>query len=288
MSIKIRDAPLLFDCEGAALFGLLTQPDPPGRVGVVVVVGGPQYRVGSHRQFVLLARKIGAAGLACLRFDYRGMGDSEGAPRSFASVDADVAAAIDALQQASGVERIVLWGLCDGASAALLYANRDARVVGVVAVNPWAKTATGEASVRLKHYYFRRLGSSQFWRKLLTGNVRTRASAGDAMKSLRSVFWRSSIADESDYLVRMHEAVVIGRQALLVVLSGNDLTAREFDRWLQVDRRRRVICRNPAVEIRRILAADHTFSDDASRRQLEDITLDWIGRLCERFTNSAQ
>ena len=47
------------------------------------MVGGPQYRVGSHRQFTLMARAFAAAGYPVLRFDYRGIGDSEGESRGF-------------------------------------------------------------------------------------------------------------------------------------------------------------------------------------------------------------
>ena len=47
-------------------------------VGVVIVVGGAQYRVGSHRQFVGLARHLAAHGHPVLRFDFPGMGDSPG------------------------------------------------------------------------------------------------------------------------------------------------------------------------------------------------------------------
>jgi exosortase A-associated hydrolase 1 len=290
MSFSIREEPLWFDCEDAKLVGVLTHPDAPARTGVLIVVGGPQYRVGSHRQFVHLARRIGGTGLPCLRFDYRGMGDSEGTLRTFEAVDADIGAAVDALQRASAIERVVLWGLCDGATAALMYARHDARIAGIVAVNPWAKTSAGEASVRLKHYYVRRLGSPQFWRKLVSGNVSLRTSARGAVHSVRSVLRRSPPAVENDYLARMHYNLVNLRHALLLVLSGDDLTAREFDRWLQLDRDRRLIENDPRVEVDRIDAADHTFSNEAARRNLENVTIHWIQRRCaaevERVTRA--
>jgi alpha-beta hydrolase superfamily lysophospholipase len=71
--------PLRFDRAGVPLVGIVHPAGKPaGDIGVVVVVGGPQYRVGSHRQFVLLARDLAAAGIPTLRFDTRGMGDSGG------------------------------------------------------------------------------------------------------------------------------------------------------------------------------------------------------------------
>jgi hypothetical protein len=45
---------------------------------VVIIVVGPQYRAGLHRQFVSLARTLSTAGFLVLRYDYRGMGDSDG------------------------------------------------------------------------------------------------------------------------------------------------------------------------------------------------------------------
>lgn len=66
-----------------ALLGITSLPAstpvPSASTGVVIIVGGPQYRAGSHRQFVLLARALATAGYPVLRFDYSGMGDSDGA-----------------------------------------------------------------------------------------------------------------------------------------------------------------------------------------------------------------
>ena len=78
--------------------GILAKPDVPAQTGVVVLVGGPQYRAGSHRQFVLLSRALAQEGFAVLRIDYRGMGDSDGMPYKFTNVSPDIARAIDAFQ----------------------------------------------------------------------------------------------------------------------------------------------------------------------------------------------
>ena len=109
-----------FACEQDTLAGILAVPEIAASTGVIVIVGGPQYRAGSHRQFVLLSRTLAAAGYPVLRFDYCGMGDSTGAQRDFTGVSADIAAAITTLQsRLPSVQRVALWGLCDGASAAL-------------------------------------------------------------------------------------------------------------------------------------------------------------------------
>src|SRR5712692_9618697 len=129
---------LIFDCEGESLVGILSGAGPLAGRGVLIVVGGPQYRVGSHRQFTLLARHLAERGVPALRFDYRGMGDSGGEFRTFERVGADIRWAVDRFfASVPGLKEVVIWGLCDAASAALFYAHQDERVSGLILLNPW-------------------------------------------------------------------------------------------------------------------------------------------------------
>ena len=167
-----QEEPFLFSCGDETLLGTACIPAQPSTRGVLIVVGGPQYRVGSHRQFVHLARSLAATGIPCMRFDVRGMGDSTGAMRSFEEIEDDIAAAVTAfLDHCQGLRSVVLWGLCDGASAACFYAHRDSRVTGLVLVNPWVRTTVGQAQTQLRHYYIDRLREAAFWTKLLKGGL---------------------------------------------------------------------------------------------------------------------
>ncbi|WP_229507809.1 hydrolase 1, exosortase A system-associated [Massilia sp. Dwa41.01b] len=160
---------LVFPCRGAWLYGVLSLPAQPAAAparGVLVVVGGPQYRAGSHRQFTLLARDLADAGIPALRFDYRGMGDSEGDLQTFEHVEDDLRAAIDRFfLEVPGMREVVLWGLCDGASAAAMYAPQDARVSGLVLLNPRVRTEAGAARATIKHYYRARLFDARLWKR---------------------------------------------------------------------------------------------------------------------------
>lgn len=177
-----QERAVVFACGDAGLVGVVHLPPAPARRGVLIVVGGPQYRAGSHRQFLLLARSLAAGGYPVLRFDHRGIGDSDGPYPGFEALDADIAAAIDAFViHCPEIEEVVLWGLCDAASAILFYAHRDPRVAGIVLLNPWVRTPAGEARAYLRHYYLRRLGERDFWRGLLAGKVKPAAAAGSLL-----------------------------------------------------------------------------------------------------------
>ncbi|MDQ2695687.1 MAG: hydrolase 1, exosortase A system-associated, partial [Pseudomonadota bacterium] len=113
----MTETAFVFACRGDELPGILHHGAAGAARGLLLVVGGPQYRVGSHRQFVLLARDLAAAGIPVLRFDYRGMGDAGGDFAGFEGVDDDIAAALDAFfARCPGLREVVLWGLCDAAS----------------------------------------------------------------------------------------------------------------------------------------------------------------------------
>ena len=61
----VAERVVAFRCDGASLWGILSQSGSDVRAyqtGILIVVGGPQYRVGSHRQFVLLARALARVG----------------------------------------------------------------------------------------------------------------------------------------------------------------------------------------------------------------------------------
>ena len=77
------DRAISFSVEKTTLYGILSLPVEKPKTAVIIVVGGPQFRVGSHRQFALLARSLAMQGILALRFDYSGMGYSEGVLKSF-------------------------------------------------------------------------------------------------------------------------------------------------------------------------------------------------------------
>lgn len=285
MSFSSRHAEeaLLFACAGETLTGILTRPQapPPSGLGVVIVVGGPQYRAGSHRQFVLLARALADAGHVALRFDVRGMGDSSGEQRDFLEIDEDIGAAIDALQSAApAVRRIALLGLCDAASAALLYLQRtrDPRVQRLILLNPWVRSQQGLARTQVKHYYRQRLLERSFWAKLASGKIALGAFTG-LLRNLKDAAFAASAtgsAVEQPFTSRMASGWNEFGGPILLLLSGGDYTAKEFLELARSDPEWQKAQRHPRLLQRELKEADHTFSASTDARLVEQYVFEWL------------
>ena len=278
--MSYEERSFFFACGGESLLGIVAMPAEPAEVGVLVIVGGPQYRVGSHRQFVLLTRALAAAGIACMRFDQRGTGDSSGAMRSFETIDEDIRAAVDAFVTVTPqVSKVVLWGLCDAASAACCYAASDPRVVGLVLLNPWVRTDASEASTYLRHYYGRRLLEPGFWRKVVRGEFAPGRSARSLAALVRRAAGGAGGAPTSTALPlpdRMASALERFRGRVLLVLSGNDLTAAEFrDAVARSAHWGKALQANPLATVE-LPDADHTFSTARWRSEVAEATRSWL------------
>lgn len=285
--MKYSEETTCFACAGDMLLGILAKPETPAMQGVIVIVGGPQYRIGSHRQFVSLSRALASAGYAVLRFDYRGMGDSEGEKRDFQRANADIASAIDLMKKkVPSINKLTLWGLCDGASAALLYCyeTHDPRVKGLCLLNPWVRSEASLARTRVKHYYTQRLMQKSFWAKLFHGEVALKSLTGmmrlfrvavsgvGAPEGIESEPGRSA-SSQQPFQQRMAAAWDDFNGDILLLLSGADFTAKEFldfalndPAWKNSFTHRHLIRHDlPGV--------DHTFSSSASRALVEKLTL---------------
>lgn len=287
---RVREAALVFPCGGSSLVGVVSHAPTPGDLGLVLLVGGPQYRAGSHRQYVDLARAAAAAGVTTLRFDFRGLGDSEGELLDFKQglQGDDIAAAIDALQAACpGIRRIALWGLCGGATAALLYlrSHGDPRVCGLAFANPFLQTLPGLARTQVKHYYARRLFQREFWSNVAGGKLGW-SQVSDFAVAVRDAFARRAapkatshgraVPTPADYTDACAEGWSEFRGPVLLLMSDRDHTARAFDQLCVDDRAwAELMRRQPPMRVD-LAAADHTCSSPEAMQALVRRTCDWL------------
>lgn len=286
--MSVTERAITFECQGETLIGVLSCPAQPSARGVLIIVGGPQYRAGSHRQFVLLARHFAAAGYPTLRFDYRGMGDGDGEARNFLDIEADIRSAIAAFKnRLPELSHIVLLGLCDAASAALLYAHQDSSVKGLILLNPWVRSAVGQAGAYVKHYYARRVLSGEFWEKLLRGRLQVLQSVKEFARHFVTSLQRRAVSEsvttpndrsfsDDNYIEGMYQGLRAFPGKTLLVLSGQDLTAKEFQDLTSRSRGWQRLLQSPRTKVTPFAEADHTFSSAPWQNELAAVSANWL------------
>jgi pimeloyl-ACP methyl ester carboxylesterase len=176
---------------GQKLFGTVHRPARAraGMPAVLLLSPGVKMRVGPGRLYLPLTDMLTAEGFTVLRFDFFGLGDSEGElaekmlPDVYNHIEVgryvdDTLAALDWLRDEQGFQRFVLGGLCGAAITALLAAQRDPRVEGLLslgmtvtlasnAATP-AKYMSGAELDAMRGLYIRKLLNPSAWLRFLT------------------------------------------------------------------------------------------------------------------------
>jgi pimeloyl-ACP methyl ester carboxylesterase len=188
--------------QGLNLFGTFHRPARPARdlPTVVLLSPGVKMRVGPGRLYVPLTRALNELGFPVLRFDFYGLGDSEGELDEPMLADVynhievgryvdDTLCALRWLSSERGSTHFILGGLCGGAITALLTAEKDDRVEGLLSLGMTVTLASNAAKparyltqgelASLRRGYYQRLLQPRSWLRLLT------------FQSDYSVIWRS-------------------------------------------------------------------------------------------------
>lgn len=246
-----------FECDGNQLAATLDEA--PGRVGLLLVSGGNEVRAGPWGSQAQLAAAVAKAGFPALRFDRRGVGDSEGGNGGFASSRSDLAAALAAFRrEVPSLERIAGMGNCDAASALVLAAGCGCDAL--VLCNPWtfdaeqAADATSMPASALRAHYKRRLADPRALWRLLTGKVTLGKLAGSLAGAAVANASPGKLAAEMQAgLARFDGPVAI-------LLAERDRTAQAFlANWDRQDPR-----------IARCPGASHSFVEADARVWLEE------------------
>ncbi|MEA3030036.1 MAG: hypothetical protein QOJ53_36 [Sphingomonadales bacterium] len=209
---------LTFACEGAELAASLDGSG--GRIGLLLVTGGSQTRIGSHRMYERLAKSLAQLGYPCLRYDRRGVGDSAGEDPGFRGSAADLKAAAAAFRRESpGLERILGFGLCDGATALALF-GAEAKLDALILVNPWLVEAQAgdPAPAAIRAHYRKRLLSREGWKKILSGAV-------DYRKLLKGIRKITARREASSLALATAAALRQSRLRAWAILAEGDATA---------------------------------------------------------------
>lgn len=170
---------------GDDLQGVFCEPDRDVRATRAVLFcntgGDPRAGIGGFA--TRAARDLARHGIASLRFDFAGLGDSPSADPAPVHIfetprDADMRAALDFLE-AQGLNAVTLVGVCAGAYHALQMAWNEPRIRGVFAVSPVKLVWRAGDSLnfdrkddgKATQAYAQAAKDLQTWRRLLAGGV---------------------------------------------------------------------------------------------------------------------
>lgn len=199
----IEEAVSFQNAAGDTLRGILHRPaiSAPRSPAVLWLSAGQKVRQGAWRMNVVIARRLAAQGVAVLRFDYHGIGDSEGVDRHgqfvmdlYGTIQTggfkhDVVAAARCLRERVGPRPLILGGLCGGAVSALFASSLIEDLASLLLVDlpvtissaarqryleehpeELVRARPGEAETVMA-LYLRRLLDPAAWRRLLSGET---------------------------------------------------------------------------------------------------------------------
>lgn len=246
-----------FPCEGSTLMG--TIDDGSANTGLLLVTGGNELRSGAWAGQAQFAARLAEAGFACLRFDRRGVGDSDGPNGGFRTSAPDIAAALAVFRaECPHLTRVVGFGNCDAASALMLAggAGLDALVLS----NPWTIEQEDAAPPpeAVRDHYKRRLSDPRQVLRLLKGEVSLRKLAASLRDALKPAPPPTGLAEEM-------KAGLAGFPGPVRFLTADrDRTAQAFlAAWDKGDPR-----------IRRCAGASHSYVEPQAREWLVEQVLE--------------
>ena len=133
---------------GDSLVGVLCEPETLDKTKPVVLIlnSGIMHHIGTCRLSVKISRALAESGIASVRFDYSGVGDSEprrGGVSFLESAPLETAEVMDFIQKRRGVDKFLLYGLCSGADAAYETVLVDKRVIGICQIDGYCYRTLG-------------------------------------------------------------------------------------------------------------------------------------------------
>ncbi|NLO75149.1 MAG: alpha/beta fold hydrolase [candidate division WS1 bacterium] len=266
-----------FSHEDCRLVGMLHRPSSPPRAGVILLHGWAGYRAGPHQMFIKLARRAAAAGLTCLRFDFRGRGDSEGDPAaaSLSTMISDALHAAEVLAERCGALPLALVGDCSGSEVAL---GAGPLMPGCERLVLWSAPPVGAERQQMHQakrrnvlmQYLRKALQPQTWRRLLQRELRL-DMVGKALRS--GGLGAGELGQDSDREIDWRRRFLDFPGHILFIYGSNDPATPaclEHYEYLSQQAGR-------PWEVHLVEGANHAFYSLAWEREVIDRTLHWLG-----------
>ena len=305
--MKTKECPVTFkNRDGLQLFGIVHEPAPDRRTDLAVVLLSPgvKSRVAPHRLYNKMAAVFVERGYWVLRFDFYGLGDSEGVVGEqyladlYASIQVgryvgDTSAAIEWMRDAYGVRRFILGGLCGGAITGVLAAPSRDDVVGILAlglpvildgpnVDKYRYMTAGQLG-QMRKAYLRKLAAWRAWFRLLTLRSDFRLLA----KAIGSGGGRTSKANDSSEQTADNTntlfppaflSLLSKARPVLLLFSEMDRLWWEFEEKFLTRYQATVERHKDLIEIGVIAGANHVLTFESWQADMLARSCSWLER----------
>ncbi|TBW38762.1 alpha/beta fold hydrolase [Siculibacillus lacustris] len=267
------------------LIGILCRPADGGSPdhAAIWMNSGRNHHIGWARQTVDQSRRLAAAGVAVLRFDFAGIGDSPARPATPRTAlyhgdgRTDVFAALDEMER-RGYRRITLIGACSGAHQAFhAAADPDPRIAGLVLVNTLCFVWAAAYAVHLSAWMTARPHEFEAEVRAASGPedapplgalARLLAPARSLARPILAGLRRVLLGRSDGLVERRFRDFARRGLAVSVVLSDGDRAVEEFEHHCGPGGER--VADLSGLEIVRIADADHSLTTVAARTALGD------------------
>jgi uncharacterized protein len=293
---------------GVRLHGTLHRPavTRKGAPAAILLSPGVKMRVGPGRLYVPVTKLLNELGLCVLRFDFHGLGDSEGELTEKMLIEIynhvevgryvdDTLCAIQWMRDTHGFHEFMVGGLCGGATTAALAAGRDAEIRHLLCLG-LAITLSGDAATPARYLtrneldsrlqkYVRRLLDPKSWVRLLT----FQSEYGVIWRSLRRLVVRdkvvANLSETAPTGEHMENANPLFPPAffgflnrggrVLLIFSEKDRLPSEYEEKFSLPYAGKLARYQIQIDTKIIANANHVISMPQWREEMLSIVRDW-------------
>lgn len=301
---------------GHRLFGMVHRPSVPcaSDVAIILLSPGVKMRVAPHRLYLNMADRFVSMGYPVLRFDFYGLGDSEGEAEEEYLADLygavqvgryieDTIAAMDWMQTTYGTSRFILSGLCGGAITGLLTGARDRRVVCLLGLAipviidgsqiDYTKYITEAQLKKMREGAFNKMRDPRSWRawvRFLTFQSNYRLIARSFLMSLGAGFQHTKTAlpaaiqsmpsdNTNPFVGQAFFKMVSTSRHIFLIFAGMDRLLFEYEKKFVERNRAKLESYASWYEIHVTRDANHIFSFREWEEDMLDQCAAWLQRL---------
>lgn len=271
----VRAESLYFGPAGGESFAWLHRVEHPASVGLVICSSFGREDLCLHRSLRHFAEFAASAGIAALRFDYPGSGDSassEFAPDLVANWLSSVADAVKTLKEQTGVTDVCLLGVRLGTLLAACAASRRQDIAGLVAIAP---VTSGRGYVREMRAYS--LAAASFGCNVPAPRPDHLLEAGGFAMDLAT-------QESLSHMDLMMDSATPAYPTLIV--ERDDLPAN--DRWLEHLRSIGAIAKSVAIPGYAGMVRESSPQHTEVPAQMIESVVAWVGHLQPRIDRPTQ